>query len=163
MRWRRRGLAFGIDPGNPRAMRPLLLLPFLCLFAMPPAMARQQDDGTATMDIAAADARGGAAPVDPGAKPDDAEPLDARAASADGPRSGFGQVMSVLTGLLQDAAQREATGHGDGFALDNPAIEISVTPVEGQTSLLRTPAGRDAAGERRSGAREPQLAAGTPR
>ncbi len=119
-------------------------------------MARQNDDGTTT-DIAAVDTRGGAAPVDIGAKPDDPEP---GVATADGPRSNFGQVMSVLTGLLRDAAQREATGHGDGFALDNPAIEISVTPVAGQRSLLRAPAERPREAGRT--ARE-RLAGGTPR
>ena len=136
--------------------------PFLLatsLFAMalaPVAHAQQSGHAVATTGVAADAEADTGTTVDAGA---DADPRQA----TDESRSGFGQVMSVLTGLLQDAAQREATGRGDGFALDNPAIEISVTPVEGQTSLLRTPAGRDAAGERRSGAREPQLAAGTPR
>jgi hypothetical protein len=147
------------------AMRkfPVLLATSLLAMAFAPAAhARQTDHAVATghalpeAGVAADTGAGTGATVDAGA---DAEPQQAAETS----RSGFGQVMSVLTGLLQDAAQREATGRGDGFALDNPAIEISVTPVEGQTSLLRTPAGRDAAGERRSGAREPQLAAGTPR
>ena len=142
---------------------PFLLAISLLAVALAPVAHAQQPGHAVTTDHVlpaagvAADAEGGTGTtVDAGA---DADPQPA----ADATRSGFGQVMSVLTGLLQDAAQREATGRGDGFALDNPAIEISVTPVEGQTSLLRTPAGRDAAGERRSGAREPQLAAGTPR
>ena len=88
---------------------------------------------------------------------------DAGADAHDGAPSGFGQVMSVLTGLLQDAAQREATGRSDGFALDNPAIEISVTPVEGHDSLLRAPAARHAtAGQKRHGTSARQLAGGTP-
>lgn len=142
---------------------PFLLATSLLAMALASVAQAQQSDHAVATDHAlseaglAADAEAGtAATVDAGA---DADPQQAD----DAARSGFGQVMSVLTGLLQDAAQREATGRGDGFALDNPAIEISVTPVEGQTSLLRTPAGREATGERRSGAREPQLAAGTPR
>lgn len=66
--------------------------------------------------------------------------VGAQAASADasaGPRNGFGQVMALLTGLLADAAQREASGDDAGFALDNPAVVVSVTPVQGTDSFLR--------------------------
>ena len=52
-------------------------------------------------------------------------------------RSGFGQVMALLTGLLEDAAQREASGGKQGFALDNPAVVVSVTPVQGADSFVR--------------------------
>ena len=156
-------------------MRTFLLLPavvlsVVVLSAMPAAHAQQRDaqapraTAAATgIDADAADADGGDADV---ADEDVADAEDvARAgtnadAEAGTSRSGFGQVMSVLTGLLQDAAQREATGRSDGFALDNPAIEISVTPVEGRTALLRTEAGgaetRHAEGGR-------QLARGNPR
>lgn len=53
------------------------------------------------------------------------------------PRNGFGQVMALLTGLLADAARREASGDDEGFALDNPAVVVSVTPVQGTDSFLR--------------------------
>ena len=56
---------------------------------------------------------------------------------AGGSRSGFGQVMALLTGLLEDAAQREASGNKEGFALDHPAVVVSVTPVRGADSFLR--------------------------
>jgi len=52
-------------------------------------------------------------------------------------RSGFGQVMALLTGLLEDAAQREASGGTQGVALDNPAVVVSVTPVQGADSFVR--------------------------
>ena len=141
-------------------MRKLLLLAAVTLFAMPVAYAQQrQDDGTRE---AAADTTEAGTGTGIDARVDTA--ADERADAPDqSPGSGFGQVMSVLTGLLQEAAQREATGRSDGFALDNPAIEISVTPVEGRTSLLRAPAGkRTAAGKGRRGADARQLAGSTP-
>lgn len=58
-------------------------------------------------------------------------------AGDDASKSGFGQVMALLTGLLEDAAQREASGGKEGFALDNPAVVVSVTPVEGADSFVR--------------------------
>lgn len=61
--------------------------------------------------------------------------VDVEAAPA--AKSGFGQVMAVLTGLLQDAAQREAGGGDDGFQLEDPALRIEVTPVAGSDSFLR--------------------------
>lgn len=111
----------------------------------------QQRDQPAAMPAIATDTDDGETAVDTGADQEMAE----------SPRSGFGQVMSVLTSLLHDAAQQEASGRSDGFALDNPAIEISVTPVEGRTSLLQAPPERNAARARRGG-RE-RLAGGTPR
>ena len=56
---------------------------------------------------------------------------------AGGSRSGFGQVMALLTGLLEDAAQREASDAKESFALDNPAVVVSVTPVRGADSFVR--------------------------
>ena len=144
-------------------MRTLLLLPVLLLLAIPAALATQRVDGTGAVVLEdTTPPRVATLPVhaDTG---DHGETGETDADSGDAPRSGFGQVMSVLTGLLHDAAQREATGRGDGFALDNPAIEISVTPVEGQTSLLRASTRRHAAGQAPRGAREKQLAGGTPR
>lgn len=121
-------------------------------FAMPAAHAQQRDDGAATGAPAQVDADAAAGAGAEAVAPDETT------------RSGFGQVMSVLTGLLQDAARREATGQGDGFALDNPAIEISVTPAEGQTSLLReAPAGKRMTARERHAAGARALAGGTPR
>ena len=67
---------------------------------------------------------------------DDASAQDDAAADTRS-RSGFGQVMALLTGLLEDAAQREASGGRQGFALDNPAVVVSVTPVQGADSFVR--------------------------
>ena len=67
---------------------------------------------------------------------DDASPQDDASADTRS-RSGFGQVMALLTGLLEDAAQREASGGRQGFALDNPAVVVSVTPVQGADSFVR--------------------------
>lgn len=133
-------------------MRNVRLMLATSLLAMSPAAIAQgqQRDQPAAMPAIAMDTGAGEAAVDTGADQ-----------AAESPRSGFGQVMSVLTGLLQDAAQQEASGRSDGFALDNPAIEISVTPVEGRTSLLQAPPERNAAREQGSG-RE-RLAGGTPR
>ncbi len=134
-------------------MRNLTFLAVVLVLAMPVVQAQQPRDETArtTEAVDGSDAGAGAG-VD----------MDAGADAADAP-SGFGQVMSVLTGLLQDAAQREATGRSDGFTLDNPAIEISVTPVEGRDSLLRAPVARQAtAGPRRDATDTRQLAGGTP-
>ena len=135
-------------------MRNLAFLAVVLVLAMPVVQAQQPRDETArtTEAVDGSDAGAGAG-VDMDAGPD----------AADGAHSGFGQVMSVLTGLLQDAAQREATGRSDGFTLDNPAIEISVTPVEGRDSLLRAPVARQAtAGPRREATDTRQLAGGTP-
>jgi len=52
-------------------------------------------------------------------------------------KSGFGQVMSVLTGLLHDAAMREAGNGGEGIQLEDPALRIEVTPVAGSDSFLQ--------------------------
>jgi len=140
-------------------MRTFLFLAVV-LFAMPVHAQQSHDDGQRVGEGRAAEAL---ATTDAGAGSEGDMVPDADAGSDAGATpSGFGQVMSVLTGLLQDAAQREATGRSDGFALDNPAIRISVTPVEGRTSLLREPIGRHAtATGRKGGARE--LAGGTPR
>lgn len=146
----------------PLMTAPLVTALFLLalLLALPvDAPARQRGEiANATASAAgtaASDAHGGAAAAGTGIADD---------AGADAaPRSGFGQVMSVLTGLLQDAAQREATGRGEGLVLDNPAIEISVTPVEGQTSLLRAPTERRVVRDAGREAGKRQLAGGTPR
>lgn len=132
---------------------PAVFLPAALFLAMTAAHAGQADKDEAR----ATDVAGRAAMTDAEADVD----IDASADARDKAPSGFGQVMSVLTGLLQDAAQQEASGRSDGFALDNPAIEISVTPVEGRTSLLQAPPERNAAREQGSG-RE-RLAGGTPR
>ena len=122
-------------------MRKLSCLLATALLAMPLAHAQQHADTTATAGAATAGAST-EADID-GDAPTPAN-ADADAAANDAPHSGFGQVMSVLTSLLEDAARREATGHGEGLVLDNPAIEISGTPVAGETSLLRANAGRHA-------------------
>lgn len=138
-------------------MRNLIFLAVVLVFSTPVAQAQQPRDDTSrtTAAVDGSDAGAGAG-VD----------MDAGADAA-GTTSGFGQVMSVLTGLLQDAAQREATGRSDGFVLDNPAIEISVTPAEGRTSLLRKPTARSAAVEPKAKARHAaaarELAGTTPR
>lgn len=55
-------------------------------------------------------------------------------------RSGFGQVMGLLTQLLQEAATREQQGAEPkaGPATDpaNSAVTIRVTPVAGRTSFF---------------------------
>lgn len=54
-------------------------------------------------------------------------------------KSGFGQVMSVLTGLLQEAAGKEATGasstHSRTLSSDQSAVTITVTPVAGRSTF----------------------------
>jgi hypothetical protein len=65
------------------------------------------------------------------------EALSQASDDAGAPRSGFGQVMGVLTHLLQDAAERELGRREPGLVLENPALQISVTPVEGETSFVR--------------------------
>lgn len=93
---------------------PFLLATSLLAMALAPAAPAQQADPAVATSGVATDADAGTG-VDTIAEPA-ADPREA----TDAPRSGFGQVMSVLTGLLQDAAQREATGRGDGIALDTP-------------------------------------------
>lgn len=87
----------------------------------------QEPDGTATGDTTRAAPANTQAQVQAG---EDARP-DL------GSKSGFGQVMALLTGLLEDAAQRETSGSTQGFALDNPAVVVSVTPVQGADSFMR--------------------------
>lgn len=86
---------------------------------------------------------------------------------ATAPKSGFGQVMAVLTGLLRDAAMREAGDADDGFALEDPALRIAVTPVQGSDSFLQAPRApdRDARRPPRAGALEdrPGVAIRAPR
>lgn len=78
---------------------------------------------------------------------DTASPATAASASADAGdddtghgRSGFGQVMSVLTGLLQEAAARQSTrgpANASPFlSSDQSAVTISVTPVAGRSTFL---------------------------
>ena len=53
-------------------------------------------------------------------------------------KSGFGQVMSMLTGLLQEAAARQATRGSSDASLpqsDQSAVTISVTPVAGRSTF----------------------------
>ena len=86
-----------------------------------------------------------AQPRDPQAET--APPATAANASADAGdndtvrgKSGFGQVMSVLTGLLQEAAARQASsGPANASPLlssDQSAVTISVTPVAGRSTFL---------------------------
>ena len=55
-------------------------------------------------------------------------------------QSGFGQVMSVLTGLLQDAAGKESTGTSttasQTLSSEESAVVITVTPVEGRSTFF---------------------------
>ena len=55
-------------------------------------------------------------------------------------KSGFGQVMSVLTTLLQDAAHKEATGASATasqiLSSEESAVTISVTPVAGSSTFF---------------------------
>lgn len=55
-------------------------------------------------------------------------------------KSGFGQVMSVLTGLLQDAAARQTTGTSSNapqlLSSGQSAVTITVTPVAGRTTFF---------------------------
>lgn len=55
-------------------------------------------------------------------------------------KSGFGQVMSVLTTLLQDAARKEATGApstaAELLAAEESAVAIKVTPVAGSSTFF---------------------------
>lgn len=55
-------------------------------------------------------------------------------------KSGFGQVMSVLTTLLQDAATKEAAGTSstaaDLLSAEASAVSISVTPVAGSSTFF---------------------------
>lgn len=64
-------------------------------------------------------------------------------ASADRPagqkKSAFGQVMNVLTSLLQEAAARQSGAQPDtnlaDMASENSAVTITVTPSEGRTTF----------------------------
>lgn len=87
--------------------------------------------GTSAFPASSQETKGVAAPAKTHAGADDDASPDASA------RNGFGQVMALLTGLLEDAARREASGDRQGFALDNPAVAVSVTPVQGADSFLR--------------------------
>ena len=55
-------------------------------------------------------------------------------------KSGFGQVMSVLTTLLQEAAAKQAAdGPSNASALlssDQSAVTITVTPVAGRSTFF---------------------------
>jgi hypothetical protein len=54
-------------------------------------------------------------------------------------KSGFGQIMSMLTGLLQEAAAKQATSGSSDAPLsessDQSAVTISVTPVAGRSTF----------------------------
>ena len=55
-------------------------------------------------------------------------------------KSGFGQVMSMLTGLLQEAAAKQANSGSSDAALplssDESAVTITVTPVAGRSTFF---------------------------
>ena len=55
-------------------------------------------------------------------------------------KSGFGQVMSVLTGLLQDAAGKESAGAASStsemLSSEDSAVSIRVTPVAGRSTFF---------------------------
>jgi len=101
---------------------PLVVLVMILGTLAPPALG-QEPKGVASEDTTRAGPA--KAPADDDMSPDR------------GSKSGFGQVMALLTGLLEDAAQREASGNKEGFALDHPAVVVSVTPVRGADSFLR--------------------------
>lgn len=73
------------------------------------------------------------APAAPAAIQDDTTVAEGKA------RSGFGQVMRMLTDLLQEAARKQASATGNDAPLpataDNSAVSISVTPVAGRSSF----------------------------
>lgn len=54
--------------------------------------------------------------------------------------SGFGQIMSVLTGLLQDAASKASAGASSSAAQtlssEESAVTIRVTPVAGRSTFF---------------------------
>ncbi len=55
-------------------------------------------------------------------------------------KSGFGQVMSVLTGLLQDAAGKEKSAGASSsmaqtLSSEESAVTITVTPVAGRSTF----------------------------
>jgi hypothetical protein len=52
--------------------------------------------------------------------------------------SGFGQIMSVLTGLLQDAASKASAGASASQTLssEESAVTIRVTPVAGRSTFF---------------------------
>lgn len=55
-------------------------------------------------------------------------------------KSGFGQIMSVLTGLLQDAAGKESASASSSatriLSSDQSAVTITVTPVAGRSTFF---------------------------
>ena len=55
-------------------------------------------------------------------------------------KSGFGQIMSVLTGLLQDAAARESVRASatasETLSSEESAVTITVTPVAGRSTFF---------------------------
>ena len=69
-------------------------------------------------------------------------------------RSGFGQVMSVLTGLLQEAAARQSTSgpaNASPFlSSDQSAVTISVTPVAGRSTFLVDKSAADMAADEKT-------------
>ena len=94
--------------------------------AAPASMAQHRDPSAPQPVIAAAA---------PAAIQDDA----ATAVATGKPRSGFGQVMRMLTDLLQEAARKQASATGNDASLSatagNSAVNISVTPVAGRSGF----------------------------
>lgn len=88
-----------------------------------------------------------------------------RAGTPKMPQSAFGQVMAVLTHLLQEAATKQTTGtqpnarHSD-LPSDNSALTITVTPIAGQTTF--TPVKRSADNEAIPASMDADAAAGVP-
>lgn len=81
----------------------------------------------------------------------------ATAAPVDKGRSGFGQVMRVLTDLLQEAARQQASAtREDAFSStlsgDDSAVTIRVTPVAGRSSFHAPKAKRGTAAQSAAGA-----------
>ena len=61
---------------------------------------------------------------------------DATRDRASPPKSAFGQVMGVLTHLLQEAATKRATGTQSNASLpDDSELTIIVTPIDGQSTF----------------------------
>ncbi|MCI4568457.1 hypothetical protein [Lysobacter sp. CFH 32150] len=107
-----------------------LMLAIATCAASPLALAQSRDISTDSPSTAVA------TPVQTQA----AEATSERAITPKKPKSAFGQVMAVLTHLLQEAATKQATGAQPDTSLpgtpsDHSALTITVTPIAGQTTF----------------------------
>lgn len=108
----------------------LLMLAIATCAASPLALAQSRDISADSPSAAVA------TPVQTQA----ADATPERAIAPKKPKSAFGQVMAVLTHLLQEAATKQATGAQPdtslpGMPSDHSALTITVTPVAGQTTF----------------------------